>query len=364
MADEKEKKDVQKRKWLLTINNPLEKGFSHDEIKIQLEKFKKLVYWCMSDETGEKGTFHTHVYICSSNGILFSTVQKRFAGAHIDIVNGTSAENRDYVFKIGKWAESEKAETNHLETHEEFGECPVEEQGKRTDIEILVEMIQGGMTNAQIMLENPRYANYLDRMDRIRQTFLEEEHKDRRRELEIVYIFGDTRSGKTRYVMDKYGYSNVYRVTDYEHPFDGYKGQDVLVFEEFRSDLRIGAMLNYLDNYPCELPSRYNNKIAMYTKVYIISNADLKDQYKRVQNEQPETFKAFTARIHELHHYTDGEILKYNTADYMALDEWKHFRTTAEIEEILNIRYLQDYQQKKEISLSDADPLGKIPMQK
>ena len=26
--------------------------------------------------------------------------------------------------------------------------------------------------------------------------------------------------------MGKYGYTNIFRVTDYDHPFDNYKGQD------------------------------------------------------------------------------------------------------------------------------------------
>ena len=79
--------------------------------------------------------------------------------------------------------------------------------------------------------------------------------------------------------MEKYGYQNVYRVTDYDHPFDSYKGQDVIVFEEFRSSLKIQDMLNYLDGYPCELPCRYNNKLACFTKVYIITNISFNQQY-------------------------------------------------------------------------------------
>ena len=67
------------------------------------------------------------------------------------------------------------------------------------------------------------------------------------RELEVSYIFGRTGSGKTRGVMDAYGYENCYRVTDYKHPFDTYDGQDVLIFEEFRGSLKHGDMLNYLD---------------------------------------------------------------------------------------------------------------------
>lgn len=69
--------------------------------------------------------------------------------------------------------------------------------------------------------------------------------------------------------MEKYGYGNVFRITDYTHPFDNYKNQEVVIFEEFRSSLKIQDMLNYLDDYPCELVARYNNKIACYLTAYI-----------------------------------------------------------------------------------------------
>ena len=80
--------------------------------------------------------------------------------------------------------------------------------------------------------------------------------------MQVTYVFGQTGKGKTRHILEKYGYENIYRVTDYDHTFDGYIGQDVLVFEEFRSNLRISDMLNYLDGYPLNLPSRYYNKVA------------------------------------------------------------------------------------------------------
>lgn len=73
--------------------------------------------------------------------------------------------------------------------------------------------------------------------------------------MRVEYVCGVTGAGKTRGVMEKYGYDKVFRVTDYLHPWDSYKGQDVVVFEEFKSSLRIQDMLNYLDGYPLELPS-------------------------------------------------------------------------------------------------------------
>ena len=100
--------------------------------------------------------------------------------------------------------------------------------------------------------------------------------------------------------MDTYGYSNVYQVTNYEHPFDTYKGQDVIIFEEFRSSLKIDDMLKYLDGYPLMLPCRYADKVACFTKVFIISNIPLKQQYPNIQVDNPETWAAFRRRIHSV----------------------------------------------------------------
>jgi hypothetical protein len=100
--------------------------------------------------------------------------------------------------------------------------------------------------------------------------------------------------------MDKYGYSNVYQVTNYDHPFDGYKGQDIIIFEEFRSSLKIDDMLKYLDCYPLMLPCRYADKVACYTTVFLISNIPLEQQYPNVQLDNPETWAAFRRRIHHI----------------------------------------------------------------
>ena len=106
---------------------------------------------------------------------------------------------------------------------------------------------------------------------------------------------------------------NVFRITDYLHPFDLYKGQDVILFDEFRSSLKIQDMLNYLDGYPLELPCRYANKIACYTKVYLISNISLESQYMNIQLDSPETWDAFLRRIHTVEHRVD--IKKVNRQD-------------------------------------------------
>lgn len=295
--------DSQSRKWLITINNPIEKGFSHEEIESTLSKMKTVVYWCLSDETGAEGTFHTHIFLYSSSGLRFSTLKKKFDGGHFDMAKGTCAQNRDYVFKEGKWKDTEKGTTNHTDSHMEYGELPVERQGKRNDLDDLYDMIQSGMTNFQIIQDNPSYMMHLDKIEKVRQTIRDEAFKNKWRDLEVTYIYGETGAGKTRGIMDKYGYENVYRVTDYAHPFDSYKGQDVVMFEEFRSSLRIGDMLKYLDGYPVELPCRYLNRVACFTKAFIVSNIDLRDQYYDIKRDERETWNAFIRRIHTVKYY-------------------------------------------------------------
>ncbi len=312
--------DTQSRKWQITINNPIEKGYTHDSIKDILSKFKSCIYWCMADEVGEEGTFHTHIYIQCSSGVRFSTIKKRFDGGHFEMASGTGQQNRDYVFKEGKWRGTEKETTNDIESHEEYGNIPPERQGCRNDLADLYDMIKSGLSNYEILEISPQYMLHMDKVERVRQSVREESYKDTWRDLFVCYIFGSTGAGKTRGVMEEYGYSQVYRVTDYEHPFDSYKGQDVIVFEEFRSSLRIDDMLKYLDGYPVELPARYMNRVACFTKVYIISNIDLRYQYPHMQREQPETWKAFLRRINRVKSYIGERVVDVPLEEFLEFE--------------------------------------------
>jgi len=306
-------KNTQSRKWQVTINNPLEKGFTHDLIKSKLHEFKSLNYWCLSDEVGENGTYHTHIYVAFNSAVRFSTIQKSFDGGHFEMARGTSQQNMEYVFKQGKWENDKKKETNLIDTHEEFGDLPVERQGQRNDLHDLYDMIKQGMSNFEILETCPEHMMQIDYIEKVRQIQKMEQFKNTFREMDITYITGRTGTGKTRGVMEEYGYENCFRITDYKHPFDNYKGQDVLIFEEFRNSLPVQEMLNLLDGYPLELPCRYANKIACFTKVYIISNWDLCQQYEPVQDVYKETWNAFLRRISKIKLYhSNTDIQEYN----------------------------------------------------
>ena len=132
---------------------------------------------------------------------------------------------------------------------------------------------------------------------KIDRKLFEKYRRIRRTGLKVYYIWGKSGTGKTSGILDAHGDENVYRVTNYKHPFDGYAGESVILFDEFRSSLPLADMLEYLDIYPVSLPSRYADKVACYETAYIVSNYPLEKQYPEVQRDCPEDWAPFMRRI-------------------------------------------------------------------
>ena len=168
--------NVQKlRRWQITINNPIDKGWTHEALKNVLQEMS-VVYWCMADE--QASTFHTHIYVVFKNQVRLETMCNKFKGGHFDVCEGNSRQNRDYVFKEGKWLDSEKGTTNFRDSHEEWGVLPEESQGRRADMAELYDLIKQGCSNYEILETNPRFILHMDKVERARQTVREEKFKE------------------------------------------------------------------------------------------------------------------------------------------------------------------------------------------
>lgn len=322
-------RDTMARKYQITVNNPLKAipPFTHERIKEEIGRLKSVIYFCLCDEIGTEGTFHTHIFLMTGGTpIRFSTVQNRFQSedkpyAHIESAYGSADINRMYLLKEGKFKES-KGETSVEGSFEEYGEIPHSERmSKNGELQFIVDMVDSGYTTAEILRIHPEVLPYLEKIDKARQILLEEKYKDTFRKMETIYVFGKTNTGKTRTIMESAGeYSRVYRVVDYalHRMWDRYFNQEIVCFEEFHSSIPIQMMLIFLDGYPVDLPARYNQKTACFIKCYITSNIPLEKQYENIQRESPETWKAFLRRIHKVIHYEDnGKITEYSTQEYL-----------------------------------------------
>jgi len=277
------------RNYLLTINNPTQ---TDDEFFDYLKGLKHIKYFAFQREQGkEKATPHFQLYIEFNVGKTFNTMKTNFPTAHIEQRKGSKQQARDYCLKD---------DGTRVGNPHEWGTFA--EERERTDLTDIIELIHQGATDLEIQMLFPsQYFRYYKNIQYLRQLFLEEKYKTVFRNLEVVYIHGSAGIGKTRFVMEKHGYENVFRITSYERGmFDAYKGQAVICFEEFRSSLKIEEMLNYLDGYPLQLPCRYNDKTACFTTIYIVTNIVFNEQYKKIQIEQPATWGAFSRRVHKI----------------------------------------------------------------
>ena len=316
---------TQSRKYLITLNNPADKGYDTNKCLEKALSLKGLEYACVSMEIGAKEhTPHIHMFLYYKNPKAWQTIKHLIPEADIETCRGSCKENRDYTFKLGKWLTSQKGTTTIEGSQIEYGELPEERTCSKPELAFLYELIKDGMSNAEIISEYPEYMFDITHIDRCRLILKQEQYKNTWRNIDATFIYGKTGAGKSRFVMEKHGYENVFRVTDYLHPFDTYNGENIIVFEEFASSIKVNDMLNLLDGYPLKLPARYTDKIACYTVVYIISNMPLKEQYPNVQRENSEVWEAFLRRINKVIWYkTKDEIIKYNSVhDYLTTGQF------------------------------------------
>ena len=307
--------NTQARKWALVINNPLEAGLDHAAIREILRRFAPS-YFCMADEVATTGTYHTHIFLLAPSPIRFSTIKNRFPTAHIEKAYGSAKANRAYILKEGQWADTDKAETSVSGTFEEWGDLPAEKEEEAPEMFKLIQDLRAGKTVMEIIEDNPKLAFRIREIETLRQAILEEKYGAENRALEVTYLYGASGTGKTWGIFETHDRKSICRITDYGGRngvrFDAYHCQDVLVMEEFHSQIPISAMLNYLDIYPLTLPARYTDRIACYTKVYITSNIPLEEQYRDIQRYQMETWRAFLRRVQNVIEYLpDGSTVQH-----------------------------------------------------
>lgn len=298
------KKDRQARSYQITQNNPSKYNITRESFKETILKFKP-IYYCISEEIGIKEkTPHYHAYFKCSSPVRFSTCKKRFKYAHIEQALGSATDNRDYLMKKGKYID--KNET--LIDFEEDGEIPQTTKEKRLSEKAeVLQKIKDGKTNLQIIEENENLLFHLKDIENIRQEYLKEKYSTEFRDICCTFIFGATETYKTTFVYSRYNAKDIFRIYNYQNLnslWDGYTGQPVVLFDEFKGQIPIELMLILTDRFPVlNLNARYNNKIAMYSQVYFCTNESFEEIYSYEKVMHPATYKAWERRIHNIYEF-------------------------------------------------------------
>lgn len=288
-------RDTQKRSWLLTI--PAENN-DQATVEKKLERYRFIGQLERGEETGY---LHWQVLIDHPHAIRFSTLKNLFPTAHIEPRKGNLVQAIAYVTK---------AETFAGVSIGNMKDVP-EAKEKKLGLADFHAMISEGVPVDDLIANHPSALYFATRLRELERTLAFQRGKELR-EVKALYLHGKTGVGKTRALWETYG-ASMYRVSNYAHPWDSYRGESVLVLDEFYGgNIGFDLLLNVLDRYPLELPARYANKNACWTTVAVVSNIPLSDQYTDIQASNPRGWQAllrrFAGEVYELD--DSGEWLK------------------------------------------------------
>lgn len=278
--------------------------YDFSEIYNKLNLKYDTVLMCIHDK--DQNNIHAHLCIQHKHQIEFTALKELMPYGDIERQRGTNQDVYEYLLHRDEKSKAEGKESYddkdivlNVDNLEKWLKT---KQGQGGQIVDCIDAINNGATYDELLAEYPVIV--ATKQSFIKEQFERKRYKDfglRDRDIKVIYIYGEAGTGKTSSVIKEHGYANICSVDNYRAPFDLYDGQDVLLFDEYRHNFEITYFLKLLDRYPLRLRARYGDKTACYTRVYIISNIPLSQQYP---NEDDMTKRALYRRISEIRHYT------------------------------------------------------------
>jgi hypothetical protein len=128
------------------------------------------------------------------------------------------------------------------------------------------------------------YMKYYKAVDRVYND-LQSQEEGKYKEVEVHVLYGDAGAGKTRYVYDKHGPENVYRLCQGNGGniwFDGYTQQKVLLIDDYYGWLKYSKFLQIIDNYKIRLSVKGGTTYSGWDTIYITSNNAPKKWYAKM----------------------------------------------------------------------------------
>lgn len=299
---------IRSRNWSFTIYIHDEDGNNIDELTFitQQEEFipinKKideaeyLVYqYEMCPKTKK---LHIQGYVQFTNARSLGGVKKLLTkwsgekGPHLEISKGTPEENKNYCTKV----------ESRVNGPFEFGDCPVGDV--KTDMVRAWEMFRdaGGRITSEMVKRYLNYATLYGKKWKEMYEDLKYENWNQREGYlapEVIVLWGKTGTGKSKRAFAD-GAISIH--ANLKWPFAEYRGQSVVVFDDYRGELPIGYFLKLIDGHPVTVPLMYvGNKPWVPTKIYITSNRHPKDWYPKLDDE---SYQALCRRFNYIEQFT------------------------------------------------------------
>lgn len=229
---------------------------------------------CQEEKCPKTGRYHLQGYCELDKRWTLSKIKEEFGNRalHIEMRRGSQQQAIDYC----------KKEDTATGRRWEFG--TPKSQGDRNDLKDVYEMVKKGMRNIEILESVPHtFMRYGRAIDNVRNVLNKESGK-RMRKVEVYVLWGESGTGKTRYVYDNEDINDIYKLDKCNGDniwFDGYEGEKILLIDEFYgSSIKFSMLLQLLDIYPMKLQVKGGHTWANWERVYITSNKPYTNWYR------------------------------------------------------------------------------------
>lgn len=202
------------------------------------------------------GRPHLQGYMALKVQMSRNAWNKKYGPHNCRYADGDADQNKIYCSKDGKFTE--------------FGKLPI--SGERNDLEQLKNRIIEGTKVDEITMENPmmyhQYGRTLERIETI-----VNRGKYRTWMTEGIWLHGKTGSGKSHAAFQGYNPEEYYIWNDDNGWWDGYKGQEIVIINDFRGQIKYGELLNLIDKWPHSVPRRNHEPWPFLAKKVIITSS-------------------------------------------------------------------------------------------
>lgn len=272
---------------------------------------------CKSEQDNE----HMHVVAYTENPTTLRSVSKVLGNCHVEpVLSRTKEQIYNYIMKLPPW--NEKGE---IILYQYGLENLIEpNQGKRTDLEIIEQMLNDGLSPQDIYYKSLKYRRY-ERMIMSAYTAKRQKEAPIIKDMHCEWHFGNGRTGKSHKYVElckEFGRDNIYFLNDFLNGgLDLYmqKGAPHILFidDVKPQDMSYRMILMLTDRYSDgQSHSRFNNTINLWDTVYVTSVYPIEKYYQEVVAESQRGVDTF-----------DQLIGRFNTVVYHWIDEENSYQS-------------------------------------
>jgi len=255
-----------------------------------LKDRKEVKYIAWGPEVTSTGKHHHQAFMYLWHGSTWGARKLNVMGNWFGDIHCSVAPMRGRVTDNEAYCSKENAGLL-----QKYGEEP--EQGCRDDLdETKDKILAGELTADDVAVENPgmfhQYGRTLDRVEAIALR-----RKTRKWMTSCTWYTGPTHSGKSHAVFKDYDPMTHYVKNLNEDWWDGYKGQETVILNEFRGQIPFSEMLDLIDKWPKTVKWRGKEPVPFLAKQVLVSSIRTPEDVYRNQDHTGEPWEQWTRRV-------------------------------------------------------------------